>query len=207
MKKIMMGAGLVLAAMQVMSAQAEDISDLPSGRYVLDKAHSSVHWNVDHMGLSTYTARFTDFDATLDLNEKNITGSKVKAHVSVLSMDTGYPYADQNDFDKELAEHENWFNGNVFPKAEFVSTELMQKGDGKGVMKGNLTMLGITKPVEFDVVLNGVMESHLFTGNPALGLTAKAVVTRSEWGLDAGLGLVGDEVEIVIQAEFMQEDE
>ena len=205
MKKTILLAGALMSMMGVVTAHADSISELPSGEYSLDQTHSSVIWSVNHMGLTSYTARFSAFDATLQLDSENIENSKIKATVDVVSIDTGYPLADENDFDKELSDNENWFNSAKFPHITFESERLEQTGDNVGRMHGKITMLGVTKPATFDVTLNGAMSEHLLTGNAVLGVTAKTIVKRSDWGMDVALGLVGDEVEIVIQAEFMQE--
>ena len=198
-----LGAGLVMTSLTTLPAKAEDMA-IPSGVYELDLAHASIVWKVDHLGLSNYTARFNKFDATLNLDADNPEESRIEVSIDPTSVDTDFPYADQKDFNAKLVNDQRFFNADAFPKITFTSTDIDVTGDRTGQITGDLSFLGVTKPVTLDVTMNGYLEEHPFAGVPAIGFSGEATITRSDWGMDWGIGNVGDEVEILIEAEFIK---
>ncbi len=184
------------------TVHADEISELPSGKYSLDLTHASIVWKVSHFGLSNYAARFNDFDATLDLDTANFEKSSVSVEIKTASLDTDYPYAEKKDFNKKLIDGEGWFNGSAFPTISFVSKSLSPLTGNKAQLTGDLTFLGMTKLVTLDVTLNGAMVKHPFSGVAALGFSATTTIKRSDWGFVKYLPNIGDEVLIQIEAEF-----
>jgi polyisoprenoid-binding protein YceI len=201
---------VLLAAMLLLplNAQAQPVivptplPAMPVGVYELDKSHASLIWKVSHLGLSNYAARFTDFDAKLTLDPKDPTKSSVAVTVNPASVKTDYPNAVEKDFDKVLAEGAEWFNTSKFPKIEFVSTALERTGEKTGRMTGNLTFLGVTKPVVLEVTFNNAMAKMPFSGKPTVGFSASGSIKRSEWGMATYIPTIGDEVQLLIEAEF-----
>src|SRR5271156_6694379 len=122
-------------------------SDFPGGAYVLDPRHASVIARVKHMGVSIYTVRFDTMDATFDYDPSRPEDTKLTAHVDPASLDVGADYA--KEFQKEFLQAAS------FPKATFTATRLQTAGDGTGTMTGDLTLMGVTKPVTFNVTLIG----------------------------------------------------
>ncbi|GAB5470009.1 MAG: YceI family protein [Rhodospirillales bacterium] len=178
--------------------------DIPSGTYLLDPNHASLHWKVDHLGLSKYTARFTEMKAVLELDSDDPTKSKITATIYPASLRTDYPNADVKDFDKKLQEEKEFFDATQFPEITFTSTKLTETGPNSGTMEGELTFLGVTKPVTLDVVMNGSLVKHPFVDAAAIGFSATGSLKRSEFGMTHLIPGVGDEVEIVIEAEFVE---
>lgn len=187
------------------AAQAEEtkLSALPSGQYKMDETHASINWKVSHMGLSDYTARFTKFDIKLLMDTQDVTKSKVIATIDPTSIKTDYPHPEEKDFDKKLVEDKSWFNATQFPSIEFKSTGITTTSDNTGKLTGNLTFLGVTKPVTLDVTFNKALGNHPFQNKPALGFTATGSLKRSEFGMDTYLPTIGDDVDFIIQAEFI----
>lgn len=177
-------------------------AEMPAGAYQLDKRHAQLHWRVSHLGLSNYTARFTDFDATLTYDPKNPEKSTLTATVNPLSLETDYPTPEETDFDKKLSEGKDWFNGTKFPVITFKSTKLTKIDDKKGTLTGDLTFLGVTKPMTLDVTFNGAMAKQPFSKKPTLGFSAVGKIKRSDWGMTQYVPNIGDEVELLIEAEF-----
>jgi polyisoprenoid-binding protein YceI len=156
------------------------------------------------MGMSKYVARFTKFDARLVLDPANPAASSVTATIDPRSVETDYPVG-KRDFNKELAEQPTWFNAARFPKIEFVSKSVRIVGKNRAQVLGDLTLLGVKKPVRLDVVLNRAINPHPLTKVPAVGFSAKGKLLRSDFGMAHLIPLgVGDEVEIEIEAEFSQ---
>ena len=180
----------------------KDVSKLPSGNYIIEKSHASLTFKVSHMGLSFYTARFTDIAADLILNTKDVEKSKLTAEVKIKSVKTDYPFPKKENFDEEIGE--KFFEVDKYPAAKFVATKIVKTGENKGVVTGDLTMHGVTKPVNFDVTFNGGFDSHPYTKTPAVGFSGSAKIKRSQWGMEAYLSHVGDEVELLLELEFVK---
>ena len=206
MRKYFMTYMAVIALPLSAGAIEQDISKLPSGTYEVDKTHASITWKVSHLGLSYYTARFTDFDATIDLNTENLAKSSVNVSINPASVKTDYPHPEKKDFDKKLATGKDWFNAEKFPTATFKSTNVVKITDTTGKITGDLTFLGTSQPVELDVTFNGGMEEHPYAKKPALGFSAHTTLKRSEWGFNTYVPNIGDEVEVLIEAEFVKKD-
>jgi len=200
-KSALTAAALSLAlAFAVAPAQAQ----APAGTYKLDPTHASVTWKVKHMGLSNYTARFTKIDATLNYDPANQANSKIEVTIDPKSIRTDYPFADKKDFDAELATGKDWFNAGEHKSITFKSTKVEVTGENKAKVTGDLTLLGQTKPVVLDVVLNAAIE-HPMTKKPAVGFSATGTVKRSEFGMSKYIPMIGDEVQLLIETEFQAE--
>ncbi|KJS39931.1 MAG: hypothetical protein VR74_00065 [Hyphomonas sp. BRH_c22] len=191
-------------------APAAEVKYGKAATYKLDPTHASLTWRVNHMGLSNYTARFTDFDATLQFNPEDPSATSVTATINPASVETDYPgdfkagHPDSpfDSFDEELSGSETYFNAPQFPQITFQSTGITTTGPDTGTVTGDLTFLGVTKPVTLDVKYNGVANFPWAPEVDNIGFSATTTLTRSDFGLTAGTPYVGDEVEVIIEAEF-----
>jgi len=179
-------------------------NDMPAGEYKIDLSHGSIVWKVSHLGLSNYTARFADFDASIDYQPNDIASSKITATINPMSIQTAYPNASEKDFDEILATDKDWFNAGKFASINFVSTSIEMTGEKTAVMQGDLSFLGVTKPVSLDVVFNGAMPRQPFSGKPTMGFSASTSIVRSDWGMTKYTPNIGDKVEVIIEGEFVK---
>lgn len=201
----LIAAALLLASFAATPAHAQDMTpwkDMPAGVYSVDKTHASLLWKVSHAGLSNYTARFKSFDADITFDPADLTKSKVTAKIDPASLETDYVPTAEKDFNKNLITQEQWFNAGKFPQITFTSTKIEVTGDNTGKIHGDLTLLGVTKPVVLDAVFNGAYTVQPFSKKPTLGFSATGSLTRSDFGLDTYVPAIGDKVDIVIEAEF-----
>ena len=193
-------------------APAAEVKYGKTATYKLDPTHASLTWRVKHMGLSNYTARFTNFDATLDFNSDDASATSLTATIDPTSVETdypgdfkaGHPDSPYNSFDEELSQSPDYYNAGAFPEITFKSTDITTTGPDTGTVTGDLTFLGVTKPVTLDVKYNGVANFPWAPEEDHIGFSATGTLTRSEFGLSAGTPYVGDEVQIVIEAEFAE---
>jgi polyisoprenoid-binding protein YceI len=194
------------AAMALLAGPAAAQGAAPAGAYAVDKTHATVQWQGLHNGLSWYTARFTAFDIQLNFDPADVTKSKVTASIDPKSIETDFlktrPAESKTDFNAELATGERWFNGNKFPTITFASTAVTKTGANTGKMTGNLTFLGVTKPVTLDVTYNG-FKSYPAPRKAKVGFRAVGTINKTQWGMPAG-GPIADDVKIEINAEFEQ---
>jgi polyisoprenoid-binding protein YceI len=193
-------------------APAVDIKYGKAATYTLDPNHASLTWRVKHFGLSNYTARFTKFDATLQFNPDDASATSLTATIDPTSVETdypgdfkaGHPDSPYNTFDEEIGNSPDYFNAGAFPQITFTSTEITKTGPDTGTVTGDLTFLGVTKPVTLDVKYNGVANFPWAPEVDHIGFSATGTLNRGDFGQTAGAGFVGDEVEIVIEAEFAE---
>lgn len=194
-----LSAGALSACALSATQTPQALQSLPAGAYQLEKPHASLLFRVKHMGLSSYTARLTDFDAALDFDPKNPTASHVKAIINPLSVQADHPT--DKDWDRRIGEE--LMEGKQFPQIIFESTKVETTGEFTGKVTGKLTFMGVTQPVTLDVTYNGSLnDAPLYQFRPAVGFSARAHLTRSDFGLVAYRSIVSDDVEIIIEAEF-----
>lgn len=194
-----------VAAVLAFSTPAAAELSIPSGTYLMDPTHTSVHFKVNHLGLSNYTARFTEFKGALQLDAENPANSTLEVTVYPMSLRTDYPNAQVKDFDKELQESENFMDAKTHPEITFTSTKMTQTGPNTGTVEGNLNFRGVTLPLTLDVTLNGALEKHPFVDAAALGISATGEIKRSDFGMTHLIPGVGDDVQIIIESEFVEE--
>lgn len=173
-----------------------DFTKQPAGEYIVDKAHASVTWRVAHMGLSRYTARFDVMRGSINLVPAAMATSKVEFSIDAKSVNTGIV-----PFDKKL-QGGDYFDADKNGSIIFKSTSIEAVAANKFKLVGDLTFRGITKPITWDATFNGGQHSS-FMQTHQLGFSAKGIVKRSNWGLITYLDLVGDDVEVIVELEFL----
>ena len=181
--------------------------DVPAGVYTIDHSHATLIFRVNHLGFSNYTARFRKFEADLQFDPKNVSASTVTATIDPTSLETDFPDPKKVDFNKEL-NNENWLNAVKFPQITFRSTKVEATDDGHIRIDGELSLHGVTKPVTLNATLNGGYAGHPMDPRARIGLSAKGVLKRSDFGVAYGIPEpgsnmgVGDNVDVIIEAEF-----
>lgn len=178
------------------AAQTYESLEVPSGTYVMDKTHGSVTFSYSHKGLSHPVLRFNDVDATLVLDAEHPENSQIEVTILAGNVDSGVA-----KFDAHLTSAD-FFDTAVHPKITFKSTEFTRASATSGTMVGDLTMMGVTQSVSFDVVLVGTADGKL----PTIGVEGQASLLRSEFKLGKFVPYVGDKVSISISAEFNKVD-
>lgn len=188
-------AALFLAFLPVFSiAASQNPADLPAGRYALDKEHASVLAKVMHLGVSLFTVRFDSFDGAFTWDPAHPEAATVQASVDATSLDAAGPYS------RKFAD--DFLDARAHPAITFVSREIRRNPDGRtGTMTGDLTLRGVTRPVSFDVTFIGVGRGLLGAGT-VTGFSAQAKIKRSDFGSTYLIHWVGDDVTIIIEAEF-----
>lgn len=177
-----------------------DPARLPAGAWELDPGHASVTWQVQHMGLSQYVARFDGLQASLDFDPQDPAASNLTAIIDAASVSTGDP-----DFDRELAD--GWFNAGRHPQIIFVSETIEVTGDTTGQVRGQLTLNGQTRESVMDVRFYGGV-FNLLEGRDAIGFAGDLVIDRTEFGVGSlPQSIVGHEVRVHIEAEFLRQGE
>ncbi len=194
------------------AAPAAEVAYGKPATYKIDPTHASITWRVNHFGLSKYTARFKNFDATLTFNPADVAANSVEVTIDPASVETDYPgdykagHADSPyaSWNEDLAKNPQWFNAVAHPQITFKSTAATQSTPTTGTVTGDLTFLGVTKPVTLDVTYNGVAQMPWAPNQDKIGFSAKTTLKRSDFGMGAYIPNIADEVEVVIEAEFAE---
>jgi polyisoprenoid-binding protein YceI len=196
---LLLGAASAFAAdMPKPVPPTTDLSKAATGEYKLEKGHSTILFGYSHLGYSTYFVRVNDFDATLEFKPAAPETSSITVTIDTDSLDSN------NDAMDDKFDSAEFFDVDTFPEAKFVSTRLQKLNDAEGKLYGNLTLHGVTKPIVLDITFNGYGTNPI-TQAPSLGFSALGKIKRSDFGLGAYVPLVGDEVSIIIETEFVME--
>lgn len=165
--------------------------------WTIDKAHSKIGFNVTHMAVSEVEGNFKDFDGSLVTKSEDFDGAEVTFTAKTASIDTDIERRDNH------LKSPDFFDVEKYPELSFKGN--LVKAGGKYKLKGNLTMHGVTKPVEFDVTYGGKINTG--KGEKA-GFKITGTLNRQDYGLTwnnkvpTGELVVGDEVEIVGKIEL-----
>ena len=181
--------------------------EAPSGEYAVDVNHTTVTARALHFGLSFYQLRFNGVSGTLNFNAEDPAASTVAFTVDTRTLDT--PYSGDRDFDAELQNSE-WLDSAGHPTATFTSTAVESTSPNTARVTGDLTLRGQTHPITLDVTYDGSHSPHpLGMQVSSIGFSARGTFQRSQFGINeliprAGNDGVSDQVELVIEAEFMR---
>jgi polyisoprenoid-binding protein YceI len=192
---------LLLTAPAV-AATADPVVEATTGKYELDLAHASIIWKVSHLGLSQYPGRFVNFEGTLDFDAAKPEKSRFNISIDATSIRTEFPFREKKDFDGELVK--NWFKAGTYPKITFVSKSITRTSSTTADVTGDLTLMGVTKPVTLKTKYNSSRKEHIYSGKPVIGFSATGKLKRSDFGMKLFVPMIGDEVTLDIEAEFMQ---
>lgn len=165
-----------------------------SEKFILDPLHTNITWSANHAGFSNPNGKFAKSSGVMFLDKKNPENSSVEVEIDTTSIVTGI-----EAFDIHL-KGADFFNVEQFKTAKFVSTkvEVMAKDIAK--IHGDLTLIGVTKPVILEAKLNKIGR-HPFTLKKTAGFSATTTIKRSDFGIKYGLSLVSDEVKIAFEVE------
>ncbi|MBS0288876.1 MAG: polyisoprenoid-binding protein [Proteobacteria bacterium] len=187
--KAKMGIVLMLFAL---SAQAQNKAQ-PQENYTLDRAHSYVLWHIDHFGFSEPSGKWYA-NGTLVYDPNKIENSKVDVTIDVADVITGISKLDDHIKSGEF------LNVAQFPKATFVSDKIESTSSLTAKVTGTLNLHGVAKPITLDVIINKVGLSPV-SQKQTIGFSAHGKLKRSDYGINAYLPGLGDEISLEIQGE------
>lgn len=167
--------------------------------YTIDSAHSSAQFSVRHMMVSNVKGEFSKTTGTIVYDPNNLGASKVEATIDATSINTREPKRDAH------LKSPDFFDVEKFPTLTFASTSWNKQG-GKLMIKGNLTLHGVTKEVVL-AVDGPSAELKDQKGGARIGASATTTINRKDFGLtwnraiETGGVVVGEEVTITIDLE------
>lgn len=165
-----------------------------------DLAHTTVMFEVDHLGFSTTIGTFSDVDVTFDFDESAPEETSVTAVIGTASVSSGHEPRDEH------LRRSDFFNVEAYPTMTFESESVEVTGDDTALMHGTLTMLGQTNDVTLDVTLNK-LGANPFGGPDSAGFSATGTIDRTDYGMDFGAPAIGADVLIRIEFEATRAEE
>jgi polyisoprenoid-binding protein YceI len=161
--------------------------------YAVDPTHTYAGYEINHMGMSLQHGQFTQVNGKVVVDTATHQGS-VDVTIDANSLSTQLAARDKHLKSKEF------FNVEKFPTLTFKSTALKYSGDKLAAVEGQLTLLGVTKPVTLNVV-HFAHSKNPMSGKDTYGVNAEAQIKRSAFGMNAYLPGIGDDVKLEITLE------
>lgn len=197
LRPLVASAALLLGAAQ---SYALDLSAVPAGTYAVDPAHGYIHFTYTHLGFSNPMLRVDDFDVALELDTEDFTKSTLEVTIDAASINSGV-----ERFNEHL-QAEDFFHTAEHPQITFVAKRIEQQPSSPAAINviGDLTIKGITK----EVLLGGrVNKADLNPINqkPTVGVSLRAIVKRSDYGLDKYVPAVADAMTVMIELEMQKQ--
>jgi polyisoprenoid-binding protein YceI len=169
----------------------------------IDPIHSTAEFKVKHMMISNVKGQFTGVSGTLHLDESDLANSRVEAVIDAATINTREAQRDAH------LKSADFFDVEKFATLSFRSTRVSRLADGELSVAGDLTIHGVSRRVVF-AVEGPTPAAKDPWGNTRLGLSATTKINRKDFGLtwntalETGGILVGDEVTITLDVEFMK---
>lgn len=173
---------------------------MASSNWNLDKSHSNITFSVRHMMIANVRGSFTEFDAAVTADPQDPTTATATITIDVASIDTKDAGRDGH------LKSPDFFNVEQFPNMTFKVTKVTSKGGEDYDITGDLTILGVTKPVTLSGEISGPAKDPW--GNEKIAVSASGSLSRSDFGLswnavlETGGVLVSDTIKLNVELQF-----
>ncbi|MFL9845740.1 YceI family protein [Flavobacterium rhizosphaerae] len=179
---------------------------MATNNWVLDTAHSDIHFSIRHLVIASVTGSFRIFSGSMVTQwHDNFTDAKFDISIDVYSIDTN-----NNERDEHL-KSPDFFNADKFPVIEFHSSSFKKIEGDKHKLTGALTIKGITKEVTVDVLFGGEAKDGF--GVERAGFEITAVINRNDFDIhaddvtEAGGLVLGEDIKMQANIQFTNEEE
>ena len=162
--------------------------------YVFDPVHTQILFFADHFGFSKSQGEFLEFNGTFTFDKKDFEKTKVEITIFTDSIDM-----DDDKWNNKMR-GKQYFNTEEYPTMKFVSTRIEAIDSRHAIVKGNLTLLDTTLPVDVHMRFNKA-GLNIASGKKTAGFSGHAMLKRSAFGMTKHLKYIGDEVEIRLEVE------
>jgi polyisoprenoid-binding protein YceI len=193
-------ATLAILALATLPATLRPAHAEPA-RWTIDPGNSSIAFSANHIGYKDVLGLFLEERGSFTFDETTRELSDLVFEVEAASVLTDNPARDRHLKSGDFLDAEN------HPLIRFVMTEAVPEADDTGTIRGDLTVRGVTRPVEVAVTLNRIAP-YPWGDNYVMGVSAEAVIRRSEFGSTYALegGLVGDEIALRFEIEAIRDE-
>ena len=170
-------------------------------RYAFDPVHTRVMFAIDHAGFSKAIGTISGSQGSLHFDVEDWSSARLDVVVPMHRLDMGDSGWSASVFAPRFLDVKR------HPQARFVATDGLQRQlANRGRACGQLTLHGVTRPLCLDVVLNKAGRYPLPPFRRTIGFSAAATLKRSDYGMTSWQSLVGDDIELRIEAELFRQD-
>ena len=181
-------ASLAVPSIAQQQAAVPAAPAVEAGTYVVEPSHTRVTFGVSHLGFNDYFGEFTGASGSLVLDPRNPAASQLEVSVPTANITTT-----NTVLDGELRS-DAWLDAAKYPALTFKSTKVTVTGPGRAVVSGNLTLHGVTRPVDLDATFNAAGMNPISKAYTA-GFHVSGKIKRSDFGVNTYLPMIGDELE------------
>jgi polyisoprenoid-binding protein YceI len=160
-------------------------------------AHAFVQFRIKHLGYSWLYGRFNEFDGEFSYDQDDPSESQIEVTIRTASIDSNHA-----ERDKHLR-GEDFLDVDKYPTARFVSTSYEETGFNKAVLKGDLNLRGVTKPVTIEVDRVGSGPDPW--GGYRMGFEGRTEIALKDFGIDYNLGPASTDVELILSVEGIRQ--
>ena len=169
------------------------INSLLAADYTVDPGHTYVSFAINHLGFSTMRGKFNQQSGTLMFDAANKKAA-VMIEIDAASIDTGHEKRDAH------LRSPDFLNAVENPTITFKSTGVTWNGDKPATITGDLTILGVSKPVTLQVTSMNCAD-HPFSKKPTCGFDATGSIKRTDFGVNYGVPAIGEVLDLQIELE------
>ena len=169
--------------------------------YAIDPVHTRVMFAVEHAGFSKALGTVSGSTGALLFDPEDWTAARLDVRVPMAAIDLG----DEGWNRVTLAR--NLLDAQQHPEARFVSRDVTPVDEDTARACGELTLRGVTRPLCMDVTLNALKRHPMPPFRRTAGFSATATLSRADYGITAWKSVIGDEVELRIEAEAVRDDD
>ena len=178
---------LIILSLVTINATADD--------YAIDNKgmHASIQFKISHLGYSWLWGRFNDFNGSFSYDKNKPETSTIEVFINPGSVDSNHAERDKHLRGKKFLDVEK------YPQAKFVSTSFTQNEDGTGILKGDFTLHGVTKPITINVMYIG--EGKDPWGGYRIGFQGTSKIALADFGIIKNLGPASKELDLIFAIE------
>jgi polyisoprenoid-binding protein YceI len=168
----------------------------------IDRSHSVIGFTAKHFVVTTVRGQFQDFDGSVEVEGEDYRTVKAQAVIKTASVSTNTQQRDDH------LRSADFFDSEKYPEMTFVSTGVEKSGDNAYLVKGNLTIKDITRPVELEATVEGKFNDPY--GNERTGVSLRGEINREDWGLtynqvlEAGAVMVSKKIKLEVDVAVLR---
>lgn len=168
-------------------------------QYALDPVHTRIAFTVDHAGFSKAIGTVSGSTGVLIFDPDNWQSAELRARIPMTRIDFG-----DSRWNKAVLAG-NLLDADNHPTAEFVSTRIEPSTQDRASVHGTLTLHGVSREIVLDARLNAAKRHPLPPFRRTIGFSATTSISRSAFGIDAWPSVIGDTIELRIEAEAVRD--
>ncbi|HYG06999.1 MAG TPA: YceI family protein [Stenotrophomonas sp.] len=168
-------------------------------QYALDPVHTRVLFAIDHAGFSKSLGTVSGSEGSLRFDPQDWSSAQLEVTVPLTRLDLGDAKWNQSVLARNL------LDGERYPQAHFVSTRVEPVDEHHARVFGTLTLRGVSQEIALDVTFNQLKRHPLPPFHRTAGFSATATLSRAAFGIDAWKSVIGDEVQLRIEAEAVRQ--